>query len=369
MGAVILRAKTLRQAFAEVGNHGPGFDTIRLVAASSVVLHHSLVLQIDPVRDDWLFAFSNGYTQLGLLAVSLFFALSGFLVTPGLTKNGNVIEYLSRRFMRIMPLLVLVVATTALLVGPLLTTLSLADYFANAKTWLYLKNMTTSLSLQLPGVTSHNGTSNVNGALWTLRYEWMCYIILAGASLAGLLRRKWLFLALWAGAMVAMLMLYGPLTETQDKNALFVLLFLFGYFGAGTLLYLFGDRVPVSFAWACGALAALLLCLGSKAAFVLAPPLIAYLVIVIGTCRFPWSDLLAKADLSYGLYLTHAVVLTILTNIWPFTSSLLLFVTGLGVSLCVAWCTWTFVEQPALQHKSLPGRICREALSRVGLRA
>lgn len=363
----ILQAKTVRQAFSDVGNHGPGFDTLRLVAASAVVLHHSLALQMDNVRDDVLFVFSAGYTHLGLLAVSVFFALSGFLVTPGLARNGDVLEYLSRRFMRIMPLLVVVVAVTALLIGPLLTALPVADYFADARTWLYLKNATTSLSLFLPGVTSFNSSSNVNGSLWTLRFEWLCYIVLAGASVVGLLGRRWAFLALWALSIIAMLAIYGPLVETQPKTGPFVMMFLFGYFGAGALLYLFGDCIPVSPPWAIGALAALLVSLGSKGAFLVAPPLVAYLVLVVGLIRFPWSTWLAKADLSYGVYLMHAVMLTILMNVWPFTSGVVLFFAGLCLTLCVAWCSWTFIERPALAHKSLPATLVRRAWAMTGL--
>ena len=126
---------TLREAYAALGNRGPGFDMLRLVAASAVVLHHAMKIEHDIVLDDWLFRFSGGYTQLGLLAVSVFFALSGYLITPGLVKSGNVIGYFSRRFMRIMPLLAVIVATTALVVGPFFSSVSIAEYYSSAATW------------------------------------------------------------------------------------------------------------------------------------------------------------------------------------------------------------------------------------------
>lgn len=127
-------AVPIAEVLARYGNHGPGFDTVRLLAASAVALHHSLFIAMDPVRDDQIYRFSAGYTHLGLLSVAVFFAISGFLVTPGLLKSRSVLEFLSRRFMRIMPLLVLVVLFAAFILRPVLTTEPLTDYFANRDT-------------------------------------------------------------------------------------------------------------------------------------------------------------------------------------------------------------------------------------------
>ncbi len=363
--AEIFGAKTVRSAYGEVGNHGPGFDTLRLVAATAVIFHHALAIQFDKVRDDYLFGFSGGYTHTGLLAVSVFFALSGYLVVPGLAKGGDVLEYLSRRFMRIMPLLVVVVAVTALVIGPLITALPLRAYFASAQTWHYLKNMTTSLSLQLPGVTGFNGSNSVNGSLWTLRFEWYCYLVLAAASLLGIMRNRSIMLLAWLGAVTVMLGLYGRIPEGVEKPHLYVLLSLFSYFGAGSLMYLFGDRIRVSWPLGIAAFVALMAAWHFGLGYALAPALTAYLVVCIGLVRFPWSPLLAKADLSYGVYLTHAVILTILTNIQPFTSAFALFWAGLVVTYATAWLTWTYLEKPALEHKSVPARMAKGVLGRL----
>lgn len=361
----LLQAPSLRERLSACGNHGPGFDTIRLVAASAVVLHHSLFLKMDIVRDDWLFALSGGYTHLGLLAVSVFFALSGFLVTPGLWKTGNITEYLSRRFMRIMPLLTVVVALTAFVVGPALTILPLDRYFSSPQTWIYLKNITTSLSPSLPGVTNYEGGTVVNSPLWTLRFEWLCYLLLAGASLLGLLGRRRLFLLAWAVSQIGMLMYFGPIPEGSPKTVSFVLLYLFGYFGAGTLMFLYGDRIVVSGRLMGLAFLALIAAWWSGFTYGLAPILTIYLVVGIGLIRFPWSKLLARADLSYGVYLSHAVIMTIVMHVHPFQSSLALFATCLLLGYAVAWTSWTFLEKPALQHKSLPAQIVRNARARL----
>ena len=73
-----MRGRTLESRLAETGFLGPGFDEVRLAAAITVLLH---------------LAFSGGFLHFGLLAVLVFFAISGFLVAPGLVRSGKVIDY------------------------------------------------------------------------------------------------------------------------------------------------------------------------------------------------------------------------------------------------------------------------------------
>lgn len=349
---------TIKQQLARNGNRGPGFDTLRLVAAIAVMLHHAFGLEYDLVADDFLHHWSKGYTHLGLFAVSIFFCISGFLVTPGLVRNGDIIGYFSRRFMRIMPLLAVVVIITAFVLGPMLTNLALADYFSSGTTWLYLKNITTSLSLELPGVVPYDGTGNVNNPLWTLRFEWLCYIAIALAMMLGLLKRRWLFLALWLVAMVA-----GPGLGYALPGG--PILLLFSYFGAGALIYLFADIIRWNRWLLAIAIAVLIAALRTQAAPLLSPPLTALIVVGLGLIRFPWSNPLAKVDLSYGVYLTHAVVLVVLMEVHPFTSWIALFVACLICTLCVALATWTFIERPALNHKNWPEQLARMLLAKI----
>lgn len=338
---------------------------LRLVAASAVVVHHAMKIEHDIVRDDWLYQFSQGYTQLGLLAVSVFFALSGFLITPGLVKSGNVIGYLSRRFMRIMPLLVSVVVLTALVVGPFFTSLAVAEYYSSPVTWLYLKTISTFLSLQLPGVVDYDGGDTINGPIWTLHYEWACYLLLAVLAWAGVMRRRWVFLALYVAALAALWFGLGPIVVDGGRTKLFLFLFLFAYFGAGVLIQLFSDVVPWSRALMLAALAALVAVWATPFDFLIAPLLTAYLVVGIGLLRFPETPLTTGVDLSYGVYLIHSVVLMMLMNLYPFTSWLVLCAVCWPITLALAYASWKVIEEPALDHKAFPERIVRGLLARL----
>lgn len=351
------RPETLGSVFEHGGNRGPGFDTVRLLAASAVVFHHSLAIKYDIVAIDLLNAFSGGYTHLGFLSVSIFFALSGFLVTPGLTRSGDVLAYLSRRFMRIMPLLLLVVAVTALVVGPLVSNLPAEEYFTRHSTWRYFRNTTTWLSLQLPGVTDYDGGSTINGPMWTLHYEWMCYLLLALLQLAAILRHRLFFLASWLGvSMLSVLIYYDIVPGTLRMFE------LMSYFGAGSLLYLFRDRVYWSWTLMALVFGVLVFALGLGLGIFVAPLLIAYLVIGLGPAKFPWNAIIHKADLSYGIYLTHSVIFVVIMRFWPTQSPHVLFATGWSLAALTAFMTWTFLEKPALRHKDAPAILARRIL-------
>ncbi|WP_086606507.1 acyltransferase family protein [Erythrobacter donghaensis] len=360
---------TLRTAYERLGNRGPGFDMLRLVAASAVVVHHAMKIEHDIVRDDWLFRFSGGYTQLGLLAVSVFFALSGFLITPGLVKSGNVIGYLSRRFMRIMPLLAAVVVGTALVVGPWFSALPVAEYYSSPVTWRYLKTVTTFLSLQLPGVVDYDGGDTINGPIWTLHFEWACYLLLAGLAWVGVMRQRWLFLALYVAALAALWFGLGPIAADGVRGKPFMFLFLFAYFGAGVLIQLFSNVVPWSRTLMLAALALLVAAWATPFDYLIAPLLTTYLVVGIGLLRFPETPLTTGVDLSYGVYLMHSVVLMMLMNLYPFTSWLALFAVCWPITLALAYASWRWIEEPALGHKEWPERIARGVLARLRPRA
>ena len=351
--------RTLAQAYEEVGRHAPGFDTLRILAALLVVVHHTQGYdpRVDILTDDLLFRIGAGYTTIGFFAVCIFFAISGFLVTPGLTKTGNVIGYLSRRFMRIMPLLLVVVLATVFIVGPLATSLPLQSYFSDPQTWLYLKNVTTSLSLQLPGVVNEHGGDTVNGPLWTLRYEWLCYIALAVLSAVGLLRKRILVAGLWLAAIAFASAMYVDQTDPGNQPIMFA--HLFSYFACGVLLYLFRDRIPASPYAAIAAAALLVASWASGTGTVFAPALTGYLVAMLGLVRWPWSGLLAKADLSYGIYLMHAPSIIVVLALWSPSGPWALFAATLALTIPLAALSWFALEKPALAHKTLPEAIFR----------
>jgi peptidoglycan/LPS O-acetylase OafA/YrhL len=348
---------TLLERFRASSFRGPGFDQIRLGAATIVLFHHCSGLNKNDIRLDSLFRFSGGYINFGFLAVAIFFAISGFLVTPSLLRSGNIIDFATRRILRIFPGLICVVFATMLILGPFDTILPLREYFTNFQVYRYMKNIATLTVDHLPGVTSDDGHPiEVNGSLWTLHFEVLCYAALALTSILGILHRRIFFLALFVisyGTNIGLGLdpAFGALMPVRFVT----FMSLFVYFVAGATLFVYADRVPYSPILAIGifALGLVTMPLGLGVLFV--PICLSYLMVFLGLSALPGRSYL-KHDLSYGVYLIHAPVLVTILVYFPFLALQawwLVAVIVLSVTLVLAYLSWTYVEGPAMSHKKI----------------
>lgn len=186
------------------------FDGLRLLAAFGVLYSHSFVL----TRMDYkevLIRFTHGATPLAEISVYVFFAISGYLITQSWLRDPSIKRFMIRRLLRILPALVFVIAVSALIIGPLLTTLSLQEYFSNRAAWNYLsKIFIYPTQYGLPGIFENNPFPIVvNGSLWSLRLEFALYIIVMILGWLGLLRWR------WVSVMLAFICLLFDLVLTQ----------------------------------------------------------------------------------------------------------------------------------------------------------
>ena len=319
------------------------FNLMRLVAAWMVIYGHAHAVTGIPGNDGiaWL-------TQLrgaGAVAVDMFFVISGFLIAASLERN-SVRGYLISRGLRILPALVVCVALTTFVLGPLLTTA--ADYWRQPMTWNYLLvNASLLLSrFHLPGVFEGHPLDVVNGSLWTLPNEAKLYLLLMLAWLLGLLAPR-RYTPLWALAMLAGYALawrYWPLPDHIQKYAECTAFFI-----TGTLLWVNRARVPLS-GWAVIALVAAFAAL-RETGWSHLPYfcLLTYGTLWLGLCvRLP---MIRHTDLSYGLYLYG----------WPAQQLAWMLPAGKTIAgniaiatviaLACAALSWVLVERPALRLK------------------
>lgn len=344
---------TLHDRLVATSFRGPGFDHVRLAAAVIVVLHHCRGVEHADIRIDPLFQYSGGFVHFGFLAVSVFFVLSGFLVTPSLFRSGNVINFASHRMLRILPALMAVVIVSMTILGPALTVVPLVSYFCDPNLYRYAKNVITLTYDYLPGVNTQDGRPViVNGALWTLHFEVLSYGTLALTSMLGFLRRRSLFFTLFLVAYgLNCAMNLDPTLVSSLPPRFLTFIKLFVYFGAGVTLFIFADRVPFSITFALGALALVFATLPLGLGPVVMPLCLSYLVVFCGLSTLPGQSLL-KYDVSYGVYLIHAPILTSFIllfpdfRIWWLTAMIVLLLT-----LTLSYLSWTLVEEPALRQK------------------
>jgi peptidoglycan/LPS O-acetylase OafA/YrhL len=147
------------------------FDEIRLIGALMVIVGHGYVLtgQVAPN------IFGHPIHSVG---VKIFFVVSGYLITLSWQRDPDTLRYLIRRSLRIFPALAACVIFTALIIGPLYTSLSAKDYFAHPVFRFYFWNIGLRPVFALPGVFADNPFSTaVNGSLWTLPVEFAAYLL------------------------------------------------------------------------------------------------------------------------------------------------------------------------------------------------
>ena len=326
---------------ARIGN----FDSLRFWAALSVLWSHAFAISSGNGHTQPLFRLSGGQTALGTVALAVFFIISGYLVTRSFERSLSAWRYVKARALRIMPGLAVCVALVGFVMGPLLTTLPLADYFVSWGLWRYILKNGSLLGFSdfLPHVFGGNPMANVNSSLWTLQIEVYCYLLVLVLGVVGILRR-WVTLGLYLG-FIAYLAWQGHNSIWEDQRA-----DLFTKFLAGAVMYQWQVRLDGRVALACagGSLA----CLLTGGFWLAQHTLFAYVVIYVALAphiRLP--NMARYGDLSYGIYLyawpmTQVAVLSLAEPVWATAGAI-----ATALSLALAFLSWHLVEKVALAFK------------------
>src|SRR6266576_4360977 len=279
---------------------GLGFDMLRVGLAFSVVGWHSIYIahgESHPITSLHVFWFP-GYAIL-----SMFFALSGFLITASAMRLslGN---FIINRGLRIVPALLVEVVLSAIVLGAIFTTLPLSEYFRSDGFWRYFANTVGLVSFRLPGVFETNPADMVNVSLWTIPYEIGCYILMVGLILARCLHRPKTVLALCAAFSIVALGIYlfdpdFASTSALDPRNLFVgngsRLFISFLLGIAIYLYRFDIAYSHRSAVACLVFCVAVAAVGPLPGAllnVLVTPALVYLTTYIGVTDLPELPLL-----------------------------------------------------------------------------
>jgi peptidoglycan/LPS O-acetylase OafA/YrhL len=166
------------------------FDILRLLAAMAVIVGHAYAIAPQPPLQDGILSLLH-FDYSGSLAIKFFFFLSGLLVTNSIISKSDAFLFLSKRALRIFPGLLFHLLIAVLIIGPIFTAVSMSEYFSSAQTWRYLFNnfLLTHIEWRLTGVFNESNYG-LNGSLWTLPYEVLCYIYIAIFYGLGLMKNR-----------------------------------------------------------------------------------------------------------------------------------------------------------------------------------
>ena len=343
---------------------------LRLVLALGVVYSHASELG----WFGWRNVIING-TSLGTIAVYGFFGISGYLIAGSALRNG-VGRYVWQRVLRILPGFWICLLVTAFLFGAIAWIRQPAPHCSvgcylgrhpGPVSYLYSNALLKIDQLKVSPQAS--GFLLGNGSLWTLFYEFLCYLFIGGLAALGLLRRRaWVVViaVILLASLIILTVVPGLNAQvTLNHNGILMeFLLLSVVFLAGSLLYLYREHVADSgvLALVCGGafLASLYLpTYGYTPTFRLTASslgalLIAYPMLWLGA-HLPFQRVGSKNDYSYGVYI-YAFPLTQLLVI--FHAERLGFVPFMVLNVVVvvpfAVASWWLVERRALRLKSVP---------------
>ena len=298
------------------------FDLMRLIAALLVVVSHTFPLAGEPPFT------IRGVEDLGALGVSVFFVISGYLVTASYLRDPK--SYLLKRVLRIEPGLIASLVVTVVLLS-FVTTAPQSEYWREGALYVLRNALLYPATYELPGVFQTVPLAGVvNGVLWTLRLEFTFYVVLflVRARLPLVL----VLLAACAAVTVVMTFTHPGWADDRLTRIAFLgarngLLFF-----AGAAIHLLAWRIPI---WLGAA---------SVVAFPFLGPL-ALPTAVLGLAR-PGK---LPADLSYGVYIYAFPLQQVLAAYGQLNVA-----TAVLAVVPFALMSWFLVERPALKLKPGP---------------
>ncbi|MGZ8319581.1 MAG: acyltransferase family protein [Telluria sp.] len=337
-----------------IDSHDNGFNLVRLACALLVVVYHAFQLNLVAPRPDPLTALVAPNADLGVIAVGIFFIISGMFITQSWMRDPHLLRFALRRAARIVP---------GLFACMLVTVIPAVIFFSDAgwqgllssAPWRYIFGNTVlhglvynipPSELSIPGVL---GGQYPNGPLWTLYWEGRMYVMVALIGLsAALPMRSWMrgaaiFLLLAANLFPSVLS--GYIWEVR----------MWSLFLVGMLLQTLAPNLRIGIRHVACAFA--LIALNWTRSAALTPSALTWFGIALamgavamwlGTARVERFAHLRRHDYSYGVYIYHWPVLLMLRAALPPMDAPALLAVSLLVILPLAMLSWHLVEAPAM---------------------
>ncbi|HCK0915999.1 TPA: acyltransferase [Klebsiella michiganensis] len=327
-------------------------DGLRGYLALMVAAHHFYIIYAWVLNDEWKAPDFIVFNNLGVFAVSIFFMITGFLFIGKIDRarlKGSLefFSLMKSRLFRICPLYVFAVFITVIL-----SFHTMLYQFSDANS--LVKDIFKWLVFLGDSVNGYHDSKRITaGVTWTLRYEWLFYISLAGVYFIS--KVKYGLVALGLAIAVFSLMQIDFLYF----NSLYLIFFVLGgtsYFINKKYSAKFDRGVFKGIAPSLILLLSLVLALftSEKDHLLLFSILcfIFFMIVVMGGDFFGlfcMETSRALGEISYSIYLMHGIVFFILFRVmWPEIISSNFYAYSLLLPAClfcvVLFSTFTFLK-------------------------
>jgi peptidoglycan/LPS O-acetylase OafA/YrhL len=237
--------------------------------------------------------------------------------------------------------------------GPLFGRPNGTAFLTEVEPWVYIvRVLLMGDPLSGPGGVFHASPEPIfNGALWTIRYELLAYLLAAIGFAVGLLKNRWLTIIALVGSQLAYFLIQNtPLAASVPEGVVSLFRFMTAFL-IGMMLWHFPDLRKPGLVTITSLLAGFLLLGWSVAGELLANFLLTACLMKFGLVERPSSRFAKMPDYSYGIYIWHYPVLqSVLIANRDISPALLLAVSAPIVLFC-AGVSWHLVEKPALNLK------------------
>ena len=335
----------------QADNHNNNFGFLRLLLATLVIVSHSPEI-LDQNRSREILTNIFGTISFGELAVDGFFLISGYLILKSYLSSSTVKSYLLKRVLRIYPGFIV---ASLFCIFVLLPFSGEAQLILNSSVKDWLKTIIRLLTLDTPQI---NGTkySTLNGAMWSIWLEFVCYLCIPFVYLTTFNKQKtYLFLAITMLAIFIFTLISGKNMWVSylrlDLHHTSRLMFAFLI---GGLFHLFKDKIIWNKQLTITSAILLLICLNFKNTAEVG------LIMFGGYLLFNFalnyknkflSSIGAKVDVSYGVYLYAWPVQILIIKYYPQINLYFLILIVIIIASTLGYLSWRFIEKPFMQFK------------------
>jgi peptidoglycan/LPS O-acetylase OafA/YrhL len=294
-----------------------------------------------------------GMIPIGPLGVWIFFSISGYLIMQSWMNDPHLLRFLTKRALRIFPALVVCILLSALVLGPVLSTLSLSAYFQHPLTWGYLDNIFLFITYPLPGVFADNKHANaVNGSLWSLPVEFFMYLVVAMVGFLKAPRWVWPLLGLLVILLAQLWAISASQVPIVYRTDVRQVVICGSFFIVGAAFYRYNIERFFNLS-SVGAMTIAWLCLASVPdLFLLSGWLVLpFIALGFGLSKGLWLSQLTAHDYSYGIYIYAFPVQQTLVFLYPQQTVSEHLISATLITVALAALSWHLVEKRALKLK------------------
>lgn len=334
------------------------FGVLRLFFASLVIVSHSPEL-VDGNRSREILTQIFGTLSFGELAVDGFFLISGYLILTSFQNSSSMKNFLFKRVLRIYPGYIVAFLVCTFVVAPLSAGWSLISNMPSSQLFFMPIDLLVLDTPSVEGAFSGAKVVVLNGSMWTIWLEFLCYLSIPIMFILGLHNSKYYLYTLLLSASVFLFLLltgedfwlpYPLRVGAYNSSRLWTAFLIGGAFHYYRHLVVWNTRLTLL------CVAALMPLFFYKYTAELALFTFgAYLMFNFAlNYKNKWLNSIgSRNDISYGVYLYAWPIQALIVQSHPSISPWILMIFTLFFAATAGYISWIFVERPFGKFKKL----------------